>query len=588
MATINSSNTTSPPSYDPHFVAALNQQDYYFHIIISNGDKKSAPIKIPYYMVEELRIDETLFDWNVTGYLILKNEYEFLERGFIKGDANNSLLSTLNTSSNIGTNRSPYTFRHDGRNKINIRIFPLIERDGLKKVTPFNPEITEMNYDFVVYSVEDVVVDDLSKKRKKLYFWDERYQHFLERNIQWSTYYVQAEAQKTTNNIIDRKCKVGAAIKHLIETACGEKAINSANSKPLKVGWPPENTEGVGSYFNNASINNPSLNVASFDNTLWDDGPEENTIFYTSPATYNIIDDLDYLLKYYVSGLEIKDNKSTGLGMPGLLRLSRFTKQWQLFGIDQLYNKTSSNQTSSKTTSQLIANSTTTAGADVIESIKIQMQDTSMFGSRKTPTFAGTGENFTSTILSYRFVGMENIDDFSFNNMPVINYNTDISAWNIFFEDNTPDNAKALLNTTFLPKTHSNKDNKAGSLISLNKDKLNGLNTVPIHSVAQVPSVKVSARNSMIYKGIFLNQALEFTSLGATARTPGKFIAIDRSNNISVDNNDFENKFLGMWLLIKVSHVFTGDKYLNNTIGVKFNSYNELSTFKPENDQFNE
>ena len=66
-----------------------------------------------------------------------------------------------------------------------------------------------------------------------------------------------------------------------------------------------------------------------------------------------------------------------------------------------------------------------------------------------------------------------------------------------------------------------------------------------------------------------------------------KFINIERSNNTHADN-DFENKFIGQWLLARVVHTFFGDKYINNTVGVKFNSFTDLSIFNSKNDMFNE
>ena len=87
---------------------------------------------------------------------------------------------------------------------------------------------------------------------------------------------------------------------------------------------------------------------------------------------------------------------------------------------------------------------------------------------------------------------------------------------------------------------------------------------------------------------LFLNQALEFTSKGLTIRTPGKFIILDRKSRLSEKNNDFEDKFVGQWLLSQVTHVFSKDTYLTNTISVKINTYRELAAFKPENDKFNE
>ena len=536
------------------FVVVLNGQKYYFKITLSNGDKTISPIELTYFMVEELQIEETLFNWAASASLVLKNEYELLERGYV--DSNKKQIS-----------KSPFIFRHDGRNKVNIRIYPLMTEEGI--FSSILPELNEINYDFVIYGVEDLPSKDQSKKRKKLLLWDERYQHFLERNIQWSTYYVAAELAKTTDTLPDISCKVGLAIKHLIQTACGESKVPTAEgTKPLKVGWKSSNTLSL-----TENINNPTLNVASFNENeaYWDEGSDDNKITYTSPATYNVLDDLSYLLKYYASSVDLTEK--TGLGMPGLLRLHRYNKTWSLVGLDQIYAK--------------CVKDGKEAGDDVIEKIEIQVQDESnIFGTPKAPIFRGSSDNFTSKILSYKFVNLKNLDDMSLCNRPSINYNNEKCVWNIHFEKNTVDGVVDSLKKNFIPKTFSSKDSP-GILINNTKDKKTGFMTSPEYVVVQGATASILPRNDMISTSIFLNQALEFNSFGATTRTPGKFVNIERSNNTNV-NNDFENKFIGQWLLIRVVHTFFGDKYLNNTIGVKFNSFNELSIFNSDNDVFNE
>lgn len=551
MATNNNTN---------NFVTTINSQEYFFKVTLYNGNKNTAPTELNYFFVDELVIEETIFNWYTTGYITLRNEYEILERG-------------AKSPNNTGNIPPLLTLRNDARNKINIRIYPLLgEENSIESVAP---ELWELNFDFVIYNIEDLSGDDLSKKRKKLYLWDERYQHFLERNIQWSTYYVAAINSKSDNPLQDSSCKVGEAIKHLIQTACGENLINDANNHPLMVGWDPANT-GVG-------IDNPELSVASFSEKLWDNGTELNKITYTSPATYNVNDDIDYLMHYYVSDSSDPNHKTAG--MPGLLRLNRYTKKWELAGIDKYYITSTDNDF---------------PGADSIERLEVQTVDDYGSGSiantiEKTPTPLGSvsitsardiAAGIDSNILSYRFVNMSSADDLRIINRPVINYNNDRCLWNIYFEDSTPEAVKDVFKTEFLPKLYKGKD--SGVLIGLNKDKINGLNTMMQHEVVQSSAVNVFARNDMIYYNLFLNQALEFTSKGLTIRTPGKFIIIDRKDRQSEKNNDFEDKFVGQWLLSQVTHTFSKDTYLTNTISVKINTFRELAAFKPENDKFNE
>ena len=550
------------------FVVTLNNQRYFFKITMSNGDKSSQILELPYSFVEELKIEETLFNWFTTATLILKNDYEFFEKGAVLHDPNGREEIVP----------APYVFRHDGRNKINIRIYPILDETTTGNTYP---DLTEINYDYVVYSIEDLYAKDLSKKRKKLFLWDERYQHFIERNIQWSTYYPAAELLKTDKFIPDISCRVGTALKHLIQTACGEaKNVPFVeNSTPLKVGWQTPYSSSVvesNSYTNTTqNINVPTLNVARFSKS-WDEGPLENKISYTSPASNNVVDDINYLLKYYTSCLDQKDKK--GLGMPGLLRLNRYSKEWSLIGLDQVYAK------ALKENNQ--------AGEDTIETIFIQHQtDGSLFGYSMSPNAdVAAIQSRTNTVYNYRFVSQDNTDDFIFCNRPVINYENNTGLWNIHFEENTPDNVVTMLNKNFIPKVFRDTTRNAtnGVLINLNKSKLNGISTTPEHVVFQGSAAKVLSRNNMIYSSIFLNQALEFSTIGFTVRTPGKFININEQTTNTYSNTEFAKKFQGQWLITRVVHTFYNDKYLNNMVCVKFNSFNELSVFNTKNDLFKE
>lgn len=551
---------------DPQFLTVFNQQRYFFKITIYNGDKNTAPLELDYFFVDQLAIEETIFNWYASGFLILKNEYEFFERGAVNGTAVDKFLSI-------------YTFRNDGRNKVNIRIFPIFSPD-LETAESISPELWEINYDFVVYNVEDLPAKDLAQKRKKLFLWDERYQHFLERNIQWSTYYVAAKKQLANNPkldltqpLLDTTCKVGEAIKHLLQTACGETDISLSGSTPLKVGWDPKDSLG--------NIKAPNLRVASFSDSTWDDGAELNKINYTSPAGYSVINDLDYLMQYYVSSRDSTDAKS--LGTQGLLFLDRYTKKWSLVGIDHLFKDSTAGDN---------------AGINLIEKLYVQMPSENISNNsvKKLPespavnitgsaNFVNISAGVSSNIYAYRFTTMAGVDDLKITNKPAVNYDNAASLWKMYYKDNSIENISSTLKQEFLPKLYGKK---LGALIGVNKSKLNGINTYPTNVVMQGDFVKVLNRNEAIYSNILLNQALEFDALGLTIRTPGKFIAIDRLDGNSANKNDFEDRFIGQWMLARVVHNFAGNKYLTNTVSVKMHSFNELAAFKPENDSYNE
>ena len=67
----------SQSDIDPRFLVDLNQQRYYFKITMYNG--VDEPVEFDYFMVDQLNIEETLHNWNTTGVLVLRNEYEVIE-----------------------------------------------------------------------------------------------------------------------------------------------------------------------------------------------------------------------------------------------------------------------------------------------------------------------------------------------------------------------------------------------------------------------------------------------------------------------------------------------------------------------------
>ena len=66
---------------------------------------------------------------------------------------------------------------------------------------------------------------------------------------------------------------------------------------------------------------------------------------------------------------------------------------------------------------------------------------------------------------------------------------------------------------------------------------------------------------------VFLNNFVTFKVQGATYRQAGKFIGINRENN--KQPTLFDNKFLGVYLITGVKHIFEDAKYTNELVCVK-------------------
>ena len=112
--------------------------------------------------------------------------------------------------------------------------------------------------------------------------------------------------------------------------------------------------------------------------------------------------------------------------------------------------------------------------------------------------------------------------------------------------------------------------------MNVNKTKYTGLMTSN-NMVSRRFFPKDISYVSMAREFLFLNQALNFTAYGLTLRTPGKFIFIDRAVS-TLERNPFDDRFLGQWMMIKVIHMFTKDKYVNDVFATKIDSYNRWFT----------
>lgn len=504
------------------------------------------PFIIPYKGVEGLVIEETLANWWVKGWIILKNDFELLERG-----SKETVITTAGTNGDkqsktlAGSKIDPlYIFRHDARNKINIRIFPIL---GKEELVP--KDKWEMNYDFIVYDVEDLPSPNCVRKSKKLYLIDERYQLFSERNISWSTstHGPVAKISQTPWQLPDEQRTMNAnmAIASIIKTAAGNDNGEQTFLSNYMVG-----------YDDMGSIDKPNLHLDNIDKTNWNSDGElaaesEAAILYTSPANANVIDDLEYV-SYFAKGSDQG---------PVFLRFGRTTdnKKWQLLSLSDYFSK-------SEQIERLILE-------DGLES------SSNVYTSRASVTQGGSIINFTSgrasLIKKYKFVPMAAVDDARLVNRPMHHFDFSQGQFTITHTDNRAIDvisklkeiaSKGLFNFT------GGSSGKPQLLLNINKTKSKGVSIVNRLSVQDHGPSNLS-QIQMIKDSIFLNQSLYFQSEGLTFRTPGKFIFVDRKD--SNDFNVFDDKFLGQWFITKVTHFFTQEQYLTDVVATKIDSFNK-------------
>ena len=514
-------------------VVIIRDQSYIFRITLYNTVTK-RPLNLPFKLVENLVIEENLSTWWTKGWITIINNFEVIER------ASDNPLSTDQEQSK--EQNAFFAFRHDGRNHINIKIDTVPASNNIIENKNWS-----MDYDFVVYDVEDIETDSSVLKAKKIYFIDERYQTLAERNIPWSTstHGSAAESAKQQNipisylTDVERKMVPNEAIKSIIQTAaCNDFTQSSGQQGQVNVGFDKF-----------GSIINPNISLANFDDDNWstiNDDPD-NLIFYTSPANSTALNDVNSMLSFAKG----PDND------PVFLRLGRYNKKWSLVSLSDIFSK-----------SLQIERMSIQDGLE--GGVKAYMPRAATFddSGKILNVFSGR----TSIMRNYKFASMAPIDDMRLTNRPVHMMNFSEGIYNIYFEENKIENI--FNNITNLGKKGLYSFNKeyGGNKIwlNINQTKIQGI-SLENSFLTQGSSDLMMVQ--MLKDAIFLNQALYFQSDGLTLRQPGTFLFVDRDGSSEI--NLFDDKFLGQWLINKVVHYFDSTKYVTDVYATKIDGVNK-------------
>jgi hypothetical protein len=328
------------------------------------------------------------------------------------------------------------------------------------------------------------------------------------------------------------------SIKSIIQTAaCNDFTLGTEQQAEINVG------------FNDAgSISNPNISLASFDDENWStiDSSAENTIFYTSPANSNALNDINNMLSY-AKGPE---------NDPVFLRVGRFNKKWSLVSLTDIFSK-----------ALQIERLTLQDGLE--PQTKVYTPRAALYddAGKILNVFSGR----TSIMRNYKFASMAPIDDMRLTNRPIHMMDFSTGIYNIHFSKNKVDNILENINTIGKKGLYTfEKDGSNQVWLNINQTKSKGIsleNTFLTQGSPDLMMVK------MLKDVVFLNQGLYFQSDGLTLRQPGTFLFVDRSD--SSDINVFDDKFLGQWLINKVVHYFDSTKYVTDVYATKLDGLNK-------------
>lgn len=494
---------------------SFGDRKYKFSLYLLNQDGNY--IKLRKGSIHELKIEDDVMSWFHQGYLTISNPGDIIERS-----------EEVSTGDDIRSEKVkvvPYKFRGDCRDLIYLAFEPHIDvgEEGESMSDTIDSPSYTMKFLFTVYATEDVVSPEgRSKKLQKMYFHDYRYQLLREKNLYYSTGKALSKSGKVTDT----------------STPVGQRS-NTERSKPtgeiiqdiLRIALPGSDTE----------------QQFSLD---WNIGAGAE--FYTSPANFKAIDDLNYILDRHVSTSDYGKQ-------PCIFRLERQTEKWHLLPVEEYFRRTKIGIL-----------------PGVLQTEHFILSNDSETNNVKIPPEKKTfGMGVRTANTNYHFPDISIIDDYNFSEIngvdcqeilnSVISHDKSISdkRFNISVQGSNIGNVREEFQKKFVNYTFGGEGGHgATSWISDTSRNKNYNFQVQYNDHPEV------SRNNLLLAAFLLGNTIQFQSQGETSRRAGVWIALDRNTNY-IDSS-YESKILGQYFVTRVTHTITSTgEYKNNIMGVK-------------------
>lgn len=524
---------------NPGKIEHFDDRRYRFSLFLLNQD--GAALRLRKGAIEELYIEDNIMDWFHHGYLLLQNPNDVIERAeSVYFDSDDTADKTKKV------NNQPYRFRGDGRDLILLTFEPYIDsKDDEKSINKeLNNAVYTMKFLFTIYATEDVLSDQgRARKMQKMYFHDYRYQMLREKNLYYST------AKNLTRS--GTNTRLTKSVTHLNNADRG-KPTGEIIQDILRTSMQKTDTQNMFSKH-------------------WDFGG--TSMFYTSPANFKAIDDLEYLLDRHVS---VED------GHPCLFRLQRFTERWELLPIQEYFRRSR----------EELASGESIPGVYQSEFF-ILSNDSESPEHEKTPaprrkTF---GRDVQSPLINYHFTDLSVIDDYIFsemngsdcqeimNSVIVHRYNEGDKRFGVDLQDHNINSVAGLFQGSYVSNMFGfdrklldteNIGTQTGALSWLtDSSRVQNFNFRVESSWTPDKTHSLSVgRNKLLLSAFLLGNTIQFTVRGDTSRRAGVWIAVDRDTNYL--DNEYDKKVLGQYFVTRVTHKITqSGEYQNTVMGVK-------------------
>ena len=530
-----------PTDIDPIISESLNNAssnfridniDYKFYVYLYNGDGKFLALTTD--SIELLNIRDNILEIASSGTCIIRNDNDVIERSNYNIQLNQEdNYFTRQPKSGTSTVIDEFFFRNDCRDYLIVYIKPEIKNLSTDENIDTLAPISTLFYTFSIIENEDISTQDDSIKFKKLTLIDTDLEILREKNLFFSS-----------AKLVD--LDEGINLAHLDDDSRGAYTgdiLKNLIVHGLDAGGSGEKTEQNGSVINEE---------------LFSQGT--STLFYSSPGEYNVLDDIEYVLKRHTAEAPPHD--------PCLLRKDRYNQQYTLISYKDYFRNA------------IFQNKDISGGGVLhLETLYLGSSSISPIGSnikKRTPQSPYNNLTFNdySLVDTFSYYNMRGIDTQSkLITTAVHSYQTADKQFQIDLDDN---NIIKAMNTYYQYFVSGDKDeplfvhgNEIYSNTFVNQFRKNNLNYKNTFSLDNTePDQRLGfGRNETLKNAIFLNNSIELDLKGLTFRSAGKFFSFEKTDGI-IDSK-FDDKVFGTYFTVQVDHNFTKNSYSNKIIGVK-------------------
>jgi hypothetical protein len=483
-------------------IARIQDTDYSYEAIIFNSD--GIEFKINPNAIADFKIVDELEKFYHYGFITFKNDHDVLES-----------IETVDADNNTKM-FNPYIFRGDGRDFLRVSIKPTKQEGDLLTGSSKKDDEFKLSFIFSIYDYEDLFGENRGEKFKKLYFWDFTYQILTERNSHFTT----SKYSKGLSDS-DRSIYTGEAIKNLLTEIFKEEIQGKIEF-----------------------------------NTGFDKGSSK--IFYSSPAGFKAIDDLNYLLDRHVSSKETDYS-------PCIFKKDRNSK-FSLLPLTTYFNKAFYKG------NERLGN---LGGEFLIENFVMGKQDSSDRGNNNSPTRNPGISLFCSNLADYSYVENYNVsnmtaDDTQSNMISyyVHNYDHNSKLFTIESNENSFETNNKIYNKNIVNFMKGRAGKSPSSNMNTNLFRKENKNLKHVYNNSTSSEQRLnSGRNKFLLSSIFMNTAISFRTNGNVRRQSGRFVTIQRNNAQS--DSSFDNKVMGIYMITNIVHSFTNGGYQNYIVCTK-------------------